>query len=191
MGLIAPFNLPLELDALRALPSVHRVVRHLSDMKRIYHDQEAVAAILSAGDPPIYEFLELANPTSDDSLSFGLTRISPGKIGREYHMTKGHFHLNAGDEIYVGLAGRGLLVLQSRDGQGRELSMLPGSLCYVVTGWAHRTVNVGEDDLVFLSVWSATVEHDYETIDRHGFPQLVLADAGRVAVIRNERFTGR
>src|SRR5258708_40028146 len=118
MSSIAPFSLPLDLDALRSLPSVHRVVRHLSDMKRIYHDQEAVAAILSKGDPSIYEFLELANPTSDDSLSFGLTRISPGTIGREYHMTKCHFHVNAGDEIYVGLDGRGMLVLQSRGRAG-------------------------------------------------------------------------
>jgi glucose-6-phosphate isomerase len=183
-----PFNLPLELAALRSLLDSNQSVRHLSDMRGMYQDQEAVAAILSERDPLIYEFVELANQTSSATLSFGLTRIHPGKVGQEYHMTRGHFHATDGDEIYVVLDGRGILVLQTRDGRGQELPMTPGGLCYIPAGWAHRTVNVGDEDFLFLSVWSATIEHDYQTIEHRGFPQLIVASRAGPEVIRNVRY---
>ena len=78
-------------------------------------------------------------------LSFGLTVIQPGTIDGEYYMTKGHFHAaqQDGDEVYLGVSGNGLLLLQSRQGESREIELTPGAILYTPLAWAHRTVNVG------------------------------------------------
>jgi glucose-6-phosphate isomerase len=170
-----PFNVALGMGALQSIDGVSDTVRRLSDMQGLFADQEAVAAILAEGDPVIYEFSARQNPSSDKSLSFGLTRIRSGTIGGEYYMTRGHFHRGKGDEVYVTLNGQGVLLLQTRDGQRRETTMAAGTLSYVPTGWGHRAVNVGSDGLVFLSVWSGAVDHDYETIARRGFPRRVIS----------------
>ncbi len=186
-NLLAPFALPLELSEIQALPGADKSVRRLADMATLYHDREAVEA-LTATNPLIYEFGGLESRTPEQTLSFGVTRICPGTVGREYFMTKGHYHLNAGDEIYLALRGEGLVLLQSRDGRRQEVPLAVGQLAYIPTGWAHRTVNTGETDLLFISIWPARIEHDYETIARSGFPRLVVKDADGPRIIPNPTF---
>lgn len=188
---LAPFDLSLDLAVLQALPGADRSVRRLGDMRGLYDDQDAVVAMLAEHDPIIYEFGWLESKTLDRSLSFGLTRVHAGTVGREYYMTRGHFHLKAGDEIYLTLSGEGLLLLQTRDGRRQEVPLAVGKLAYVPTGWGHRTVNVGETDLVFLSVWPARIDHDYDTVARTGFPRLVVKGDNGPEVIASPTHPGR
>jgi len=182
-----PFNLTLESEAFQSLHGVNTIIRRLSDMIPCFADQQAVKQILAEDDPILYEFWEIEQEGSAGELSFGLTRIHAGKIGKEYHMTKGHFHVTDGDEIYVVVSGHGLLLLQTREGETRSLEMVPGGICYVPGGWAHRTVNTGNDNLLFLSIWPPNIEHDYETVAKHGFPIRVMEGADGPIVTDNDQ----
>ena len=183
-GTRSPFNLGLEPTAFETFQEAKRIVRHLSDMTGLYANKQAVERILADDDPIIYEFWEVEGEGADRGLCFGLTRIRPGKVGREYHMTKGHFHTTEGDELYAVIRGQGLLLLQTREGEAQTLEMVTGRMCYVPSGWAHRTVNTGDDELVFLSVWPPNIGHDYETVARNGFPQRVAEGTDGPAVVK-------
>jgi glucose-6-phosphate isomerase len=42
---------------------------------------------------------------------------------------------------------------------------------------AHRTVNVGDEPLVYLGIYPANAGHDYGQIAKRNFRQMVLAGA--------------
>jgi glucose-6-phosphate isomerase len=90
-------------------------------------------------------------------------------------MTKGHFHeLRDRAEIYVALAGTGRLVLATEDGRHAVEPMSRGTVTYVPGGWAHRTVNVGDEPLVFFAAYVGDAGHDYGTVEDRGFPVVVV-----------------
>ncbi len=188
---LLPFALPLTYDDFTAFEFGGGSPRRLSDMAASYGDQAAVEATLATDDPIIYDFYAIKDLPGLQQLWFGLTKIAPGTIGDEYYMTKGHFHaLEAdGDEIYMVISGSGHLVLQSRDNQSQVVEMTPGGLYYTPASWAHRTVNSGSEELVFLSIWTSLVGYDYETItQQNGFPKRVVNADGAPTVIDNAQF---
>jgi len=127
-------------------------------------------------------------PEEAGHLNLGTTILYPGKIGEEFYMTKGHFHAKeASSEVYLGLRGEGLIVLQSRTGNSEYLGMSKGDVIYVPPGWGHRTVNVGAEKLSFFFVYHADAGHDYESVQRQGFSKLVVERHGRVEVVDNPR----
>ena len=138
--------------------------RYLSQMKNMYQDQEAVEEILKHEDPLIYEFYELGCPERAGDLAFGTTMIHPGKIGNEYYMTKGHFHQIVDTaEVYYTLKGEGYMMLESLDGDWRVERMEKGKALYVPRGYAHRTINTGDEVLTAFYVFDADAGHDYGT----------------------------
>jgi len=170
-----PFRIDLNPKDLSEFKAAKTIVRRLSDMPQYYQDQAAVASQLKADDPVIYRFWEIENQDVPRGLSAGVTTIYPGTVGAEYYMTKGHFHTGVGgDEIYLTLSGKGKLFLFSRTGDHQELDMLPGSICYIPSAYAHRTVNTGDEDFTFAAVWPPAIPHDYESILCSGFPILAV-----------------
>ena len=81
-------------------------------------------AVLAIEDPVIYEYQELGAPEHPGDVAFGLSRGFPGKIGHEYYMTKGHFH-NITDtaEVYYGLSGHGILLIENEAGEWKTLPL--------------------------------------------------------------------
>ena len=144
--------------------------RYLSQMKNMYQDQEAVEEILKHEDPLIYEFYELGCPERAGDLAFGTTMIHPGKIGNEYYMTKGHFHQIVDTaEVYYTLKGEGYMMLENLDGDWRVERMEKGKALYVPRGYAHRTINTGDEVLTAFYVFDADAGHDYGTIETKGY----------------------
>lgn len=189
---VLPFVLPLIYEQFAAFDYGSGSPRHLSDMRDSYGDQAAVDVILADNDPVIYDFYAIKDLGEQQQLWFGLTKIYAGTVGNEYHMTKGHFHAQDrdGDEIYIVTQGTGHLVLQSRDGTPQVIEMSAGGLYYTPASWAHRTVNSGSEDLVFLSVWTSLVGYDYETITKQGgFPRRIVSVDGKPQVVDNTQFT--
>ncbi len=166
------------------------IQRKLSDMVAMYADEAAASRILAGeGDRLIYEVQGLELPVEEGQIPHCTTRITPGRIGGEYHMTKGHYHARREQgEVYFGLSGRGFLVMQTESGVSSVLEMVAGSAAYVPPYWAHRTVNVGDEDFVFFSVWEARAGHDYGTIERDGFRVLVVERDGGPAVVDNPKY---
>lgn len=167
------------------------IQRKLSDMASMYADEAAARRTLAdEGDRLIYEVQGVELPDEEGQIPHCTTRILPGRIGDEYHMTKGHYHARREQgEVYFGLHGRGCLVMQTETGETSVVQMIAGSAAYVPPFWAHRTVNVGAEDFVFFSVWEARAGHDYGAIERDGFRKLVVMRDGQPTVVDNPRIS--
>ncbi|WP_165491982.1 glucose-6-phosphate isomerase family protein [Egibacter rhizosphaerae] len=185
---VAPFNVLMELDKGVLEPTDHTKRRHLSDMHGMYLEEPDEAA----GDALVYTVHEIVVPESPDHIQCSTTILQPGRVGREFFMTKGHFHEVRGrSEVYLGLRGEGRLVMATEGGDHAVEHIVPGSVSYVPGGWAHRSVNIGSELLVFFAAYVGDAGHDYATIEDEGLPVLLTDAPDGPRVERNPRYTQR
>ena len=162
--------------------------RRVSDLAAMFYDRAAVTAILAGGDRVVYDVRYHPFATSVSDMAVGVTRIFPGTVGDEYHMTKGHYHARADQpEIYFCVAGEGYLLLETRDGEFRAERWTPGSITHIAPTWAHRTVNTGKEVLTFVAVFHLAAGHDYAPIVQRGFAQVVVERNGQPVFMPNPR----
>jgi glucose-6-phosphate isomerase len=175
---VAPFSQLLGAATGMVEPDGEVEVRRLSEMIEAFGDRAAADRLVASGDPIVYRTSGVPIPEGADQPGYRTTVLSPGAVGREYLMTKGHHHRLDRAEVYLGLTGSGLLVMQARDGAVRTEVLETHRIAYIPPGWAHRVVNTGEVDLVFLAVYFADSGQDYAAIERDGFAVRVLRGAG-------------
>ncbi|MBE2270142.1 MAG: cupin domain-containing protein [Anaerolinea sp.] len=168
----------------------HIITRRLSDMRRMYADPHTLEAQIAAhGDPLVYEVYPVELPEEAGQILHCTTIIYPGRVNDEYYMTKGHFHSKRDcGEVYLGLSGTGMLLLQLEDGTVRAVPMTPGTSAYVPPYWAHRTVNTGNEPFIFFAAWPGDAGHDYGTIEQTGFAQLLVDRGGVPTLVPNPRY---
>ncbi|SMG19117.1 glucose-6-phosphate isomerase [Paracoccus sp. J56] len=143
--------------------------KRLSDLAGLYADQTAFAALLAEGDRVVYDVTEFRPSEKAGDVIFGVTRMSPGRIGDEFFLTRGHIHAKSDrPEIYYGQKGTGLMQLESPDGETRIVEIGPQTICYVPPYWIHRSVNIGDEDLVMVFCYPADSGQDYGIIERSG-----------------------
>ncbi|MEM2178514.1 MAG: glucose-6-phosphate isomerase family protein [Candidatus Methanomethylicaceae archaeon] len=188
--ILEPYLAMLNFKTGTLKPFKKKVEVRLSDLKDFFSDQEAVNKMLSKSkNPIIYEYYENSQPEVEGHLNFGITIINPGKIGKEYYLTRGHYHAKEGTaEVYVGLNGKGVIILQNKDGRATHLFMKKGTIAYVPPFWAHRTVNIGKSKFCFLYIYFSDSGHDYEIIKQKGFAKLVIEEKGKPKIIDNPKF---
>jgi glucose-6-phosphate isomerase, archaeal len=180
-----PFTTLLDLDSGALDPQRRIVERTLGDMEGMY--LESIDP--SRRDQLVYRVFEIPVPVSESNIMSSTTVIEPGTVGDEYHMTKGHFHaVRDRAEIYIGLGGEGRLVTATADGRPIVETIRRGTVSYVPGHWAHRTVNVGAEPLVFFAAYPADAGYDYATIEQRGFPVLVVESDGVPEVVPNPGF---
>ena len=185
MNPLTPFTTALDLANGVLTPERKIVERTLGHMNGMY----AVPVPDYRLDEVVYRVSEMPEPLDEGNLLSSTTTIEPGSVAGEYHMTKGHFHAKIDRaEIYVTLAGEGLLVMATESGEPAVEPMGRGTVNYVPGGWAHRSVNVGNGPLVFLAAFPADAGYDYKTIEERGFPVLVMDRDGSPEVVRNPRY---
>lgn len=172
------------LDQLRGEiePSGPVSERRTSDMEGLYHDENSLRNLVSSGDPLVYRVAAAPVPEVAGEVPFSITTIEPGTVGEEFFMTKGHVHTSYEGELYLGLSGRGGLVLYTGE-QASWIEIEPGSVGYIPPGWAHRTVNVGPEPFRFLAVYPGAAGHDYEFVVERGMGLRVLRDADSYKVV--------
>lgn len=134
----------------------------LSDLKETFADQKAVARLLQKN-PTLYS----VSVVREKGVEYALTKLRPGKIGKERFMTKGHYHRLPVGELYLLLSGKGVLVLQ-KAGRAKKVQLRTGIPYYVEPETAHRVVNVGNQPLTFLCVYPAEAGHEYQRVKREG-----------------------
>lgn len=164
--------------------------RHLSNMDGMFNDQDAYQKIMENEDPLVYEFYELKLPNADSDLLFGTSITYPGKVGNEYYMTKGHFHVILDTaEVYYTLRGEGYMLMETPEGEWAAEPLSPGKAVYVPPRWAHRSVNTGNEPLVTFFVFRGDAGHDYGTIEQKGYRRLIVEGAdGKPEIIENPRW---
>ena len=166
--------------------------RFLSNIAGMFLDEGAAAEMLKEGDRLVYEFYELGVPENAGEIAFGASITYPGKVGREFFMTKGHFHtVLETAEVYYCLSGEGGMLFENPEGDVTFEEFKPGIAVYVPQRYAHRSVNTGDKPLVTFFAFRGDAGHDYGTIETKGYRKLVVEKAGGgYELIDNPKWTG-
>jgi glucose-6-phosphate isomerase len=186
----APFSFTLPFPQLIPSHFDAHIERRLSSMKGQFLDDAAYQAMLAVEDSLIYEVYEIQRPHVAGEVLSGISIIHPGKVGREFYMTKGHFHtVLETAEIYHCLKGEGYMVMETPQGESCVEALAPGSVLYVPPCWAHRSVCTSrQQDLVTFFAYPGHSGHDYGTIERQGFAKLVLDGPAGIEITDNPRW---
>lgn len=166
--------------------------RRLSDMAGMYADVEAARAQVEKDDVLVYEFYDMGVPETSGDVAYGTSITYPGKVGDEYHMTKGHFHsvLDTG-EIYFCLRGSGYMLMENPEGDWQAAEFKPGQAVYVPRRYAHRSINTSATEpLITFFAFPGHAGHDYGTIETRGFRKLCVERDGKPVFIDNPRWAG-
>jgi glucose-6-phosphate isomerase, archaeal len=164
--------------------------RRLSQLEGCFASEASYRTALTVqGDPLVYSVSSLELGSGDGDLHIGIGKIMPGRVGNEYFLTKGHLHAwRAAAEMYIGLTGEGIMLLEGENGDLSALPLTPQSLVYVPGYTAHRTVNTGTEALTYLGIYPAKAGHDYGAIATNNFQQVVIAVNGKAVVIERAAF---
>ncbi len=171
-----------------------RYEKRWSDLAGVFADAAAFAQRLDrTPDELVYEVEEFRPSEDAGDLIYGTSTLHPGRVGREFHITRGHLHQVADRaEIYHCLSGHGLMLMEGMDGATSVAELRPGATAYVPPHQIHRSVNVGSEPLVTLFCYPADAGQDYSIIERsHGMAYLVVADGDGWALIPNQAYIPR
>lgn len=164
---ISPTQISLDLANGKLIPSGPKLIRRLSDLKGCFKNEDAWKNDVTQEDQIVYQVISSIVPESARELPQSITTIYPGNCGGELYMTKGHQHPDPQGEIYFGLEGSGGIIMF--DGkQSSWIEITPGKIGYIPPGWAHRSVNTGDDAYKFLAVYPGSAGHDYQWVLDNG-----------------------
>lgn len=161
--------------------ATNRYVKTYRDLDGLYEDAEAYAKVVTErGDAVAYEVTDYKPSANAGDIIIGVTRMEPGKVGREYYMTRGHIHARPNrPEMYYGESGHGVMLLESPAGDVRTIEIGPRTMCYVPPFWIHRSVNVGSEPLVMTFAYPADSGQDYDIIAKAGGMKSRIVDDGK------------
>jgi glucose-6-phosphate isomerase len=185
-----PFSVSIDLATGRLDDFDTHIERPLSSLVDIFMDPHAAEDFLkSNGDTIAYEVYEKNVPEVNGDIRFCSSITYPGRIGDEYFMTKGHFHLRPDRaELYYCIRGKGYMFMEKKDRDPVLEEMSPGKIVYVPGYYAHRSINSGDEPLISLPVYPADAGHDYKTIEVEGFRHILVSRKGKPTVIENPRY---
>ena len=189
MNYFEPFNSYIELEKMKLNPEGELIIRRLNDVVDIFQDKKAAKEIALKENPIIYKVYNVQIPEENGHLQHCISIIFSGRIGNEYYMTKGHFHKIKGtSEIYLTLRGRGKLVLQTPDQKSKVLEMKEGNISYIPPYWAHRTVNIGDEPLIFFGVYRGDAGHNYGIIEKKDMAIIIVEEEGKTVIKNNPNY---
>jgi glucose-6-phosphate isomerase, archaeal len=163
-----------------------RMVSHLSMM---FSDQQAVETILKSGDRLVYEIRYYPFLTGKSDMVLGTTMILPGKVGNEYHMTKGHFHeVDNQPEIYHCVQGEGILQMMTLEGDYISAHWIKDTITHIPPQYAHRVINTGSTPLIYVASFHVAAGHNYGPIIDKGFKYIVVEQNGVPFELLNPRW---
>jgi len=172
-----------------------RYEKRFDELAGLFANEAAFAEAVCARGPEVaYRVDEFRPSDRAGDIIFGTSTLYPGKVGEEYSFTRGHIHtISDRPEIYVCLAGHGVMLMELADGTMRTEEMMPNGVVYVAPHWIHRSVNVGSKPLVTLFCYPADAGQDYDIIGRSGgMRDLIVEDeAGGWKQVPNPRYRPR
>lgn len=153
----------------------------ISELAQAYEDTQAATKM---DDIEAYHVasMRLEN-AGKETLLFGVTYLQPVTVNDECCLTRGHFHQDREyGEVYVGLTGHGYLI--KWDGVDEIIieNVVPGSVHIIDGKYAHRLVNIAKEETAVGAVWSPNAGHNYEEIEKTGFPIRVFNKNGKIEI---------
>lgn len=175
----------LELGIIERAPLT---LRRLRDLEGCFADEQAFSAALAIDNPVVYSVSSVEPADGDGDMHYGLGMIMPGKVGDEYYLTKGHLHSwRAAAEVYVGLRGDGRMLLENEvTGETRLEILSANTIVYVPGHTAHRTINCGDEPLLYLGIYPAAAGHDYEPIATRNFSSILIDKNSVPTILKRE-----
>lgn len=112
----------------------------------------------------MYDVEMLDTSSAEGELYTGVTHLYlAGSAASIYD--RGHFHARREREVYFGLRGTGLLLLQTEQGDARLKKVFAGSV-HIIPGFtAHRLINTGKR-CCRRSPYGQIAGHDYAALAR-------------------------
>jgi len=167
----------------------NHITRKLSALRGQFLDQVAYNQMMEKEDQLIYEVYEVKRPEVEGEFLMGISIVHPGKVGKEFFMTKGHYHSVIDTaEIYYCMRGEGYMVMETPEGETSVEALSPGKVLYVPPRWAHRSVCTSrQEDLVTFFAYPGNAGHDYGTIEQTGFRKLVMDGEKGPEIVDNPR----
>ncbi len=163
--------------------------RWLSQLKDVFASPAAYEKVMQSGDQLVYSVDTFEPAAGEGQLHYGYGVLMPGKVGDEYFFTRGHLHaFREAAEVYICLHGNGFMLLEDEHSEEcRAVEMSPESAVYVPGYTAHRTVNTGNEPLVYWGVYPFNAGHDYQTIQQRNFKKVVVCiDQKPIVMDRSE-----
>ncbi|MFV0431888.1 MAG: glucose-6-phosphate isomerase family protein [Alphaproteobacteria bacterium] len=169
-------------------------IKTLLQLEGIYSDTQAFdEACKTHGDTVVYRVEDVRPDTDHGNLIFGTTFMEAGDIGGEFYLTRGHIHgFGNRPETYYGESGRGVMLLESPEGESRILEIAPKVMVFVPPYWIHRSVNIGNEPLVMSFCYPADSGQDYDVIAQTcGMAKRIMKDGMGWKAIDNIRYQPR
>lgn len=168
--------------------------KHWGDLGGVYLDEEAYREVVRnlGAERLAYHVDESREDQRPGALIIGTSTLLPALVGEEFAMTRGHLHAKSDrSEMYQCVSGRGIMLLDTLDGENRALEMSAGDIVYVPGDWVHRSVNVGDAPFVTVFCYAADAGQDYQVIsDAGGMSHVIVRDGNTWALRLNPRHTG-
>lgn len=140
-----------------------------------------------------------------------ITVWETGTVGGEYIKTYGHYHVGKIDETYHVVAGKGVILLQTRrlDGQGDPvdgeietfyaIKVKIGNSVFIPSGTGHLAVNIGKTWFVTVDDSPVNFEEkdpvylpghaDYEPMKKlRGFAYYLVEENSQPTLVRNPNY---
>ncbi len=161
--------------------NAEKYTKYYKEVKELYSGRRE-------DDPVVYEVYSYTKGADVlGNLNWGLTVLKPVLIDNECNMTKGHFHVNKDcAEIYIGIAGEGLLLLMDEKGNTWAEKVYEGSLHHIDGKTAHRLVNTGDRDLKVGACWPTSAGHDYQAIQDKEFGYRIYKRGGKLEFAKRQ-----
>lgn len=170
-----------------------RYEKRLPELEGIYRDDAAFSSALrSDSGEPVYWVESSTLDEGDGALTIGISTLQPGAIGNEFYMTRGHIHeKHSSAELYYGLSGRGVMLMETVDGESTAIEITPGVAVHVPGHWVHRSVNVGSETFSTLFCYPSDAGQDYGIIRQAGgMRNLVVRDGSGWTLRSNDDHQG-
>jgi len=186
-----PFSFKINTNGYIPTRVDNHYVRRLSDLKGQFSDEQAYMELLKLNDKVLYEVYEIKRPEVVGEILLGISIVYPGKVGNEFHMTKGHFHsVLETAEIYHCLHGEGMMIMETPEGETCVEVLSPDKVLYVPPRWAHRSICTGRNEkLITFFAYPANAGHNYGKIEQQGFRKIVVDYGQGIKIIDNPHYS--
>lgn len=165
-------------------------VRRLKDAVDVLYEKTT-----ENGEKPLYYMYRGVSFKKDlevfkkNNIRYDITVILPGKIGKEYIKTVGHFHplkqnsTETYTEYYEVIDGDAIYLLQKNNEKGEAIEVVAvkakkGEKVYIPSGYGHITINPGGKPLVMANIVESNFSSIYEPFKKkHGAAYYYIEEA--------------